>query len=97
MVIPSAKEPQAPSLNGYWRKGVVARLGELDLLGLLRVLCHHSPADPAAVDYWGRCDRASVSGQVKSHAKYLPQDQGSSIAPSGRLSSRKRREGSSSV
>ena len=55
-------------------------------------------ADPAAIEEWLRCEGARVSGQVKSHTRYLPPFHGSRVAPSGLLPSpRRRRDGSSSA
>src|ERR1700743_3319986 len=44
-------------------------------------------AAPAASELCLRCDGSKVSGQVKSHTRYLPLDQGSRVAPSGVLPS----------
>ena len=51
------------------------------MLGLFFVLRHNrlsTAADPADVEERGRCDGASVSGQVTLHTKFLPLDQRSS-------------------
>ena len=44
-------------------------------------------AAPARKIVLGKCEGASVSGQVKSHSKGLPWDQGIRVEPSGRLPS----------
>ena len=42
-------------------------------------------ADPARLLFIRACDSAKVFGQVASHARQRPRDQGTCVTPSGRL------------
>ena len=54
-----------------------------DANSLSKELCGTLAVDPAAIEDIDRCEGATVSGQVKSHAKHLPSAQGTKVAPSG--------------
>jgi len=84
-VVPGPHTPMVSIATGMkWCDGEWCDGDNAEYFAILLVSATDAAA-PATREVWTRCDGARVSGQVKSHTSYQPQDHGMRVAPSGRI------------